>query len=87
LIDLSTLVERMTAAAELFDLPTPRIATGQLASVTLVDLGTQWVAGEQGWESRSDNCCFGGRSLTGRVVLTVAGGALAYRERAFSVVS
>ena len=60
---------------------------GQPANLTLIDLDAEWVAGEQGWESRSDNCCFAGRRLRGRVLLTIADGAVAYRERAFSVVS
>jgi dihydroorotase len=85
-IDLGLLVERMTAGAELFGLPTPRIAVGEPANLALVDLSAVWVAGENGWESRSENCCFAGRRLTGRVLMTVAAGAIAYRERAFSVV-
>ena len=43
--------------------------------------------GEDGYESRSENCCFAGRELRGRVLLTVAAGRVAYRERAFSVVA
>jgi dihydroorotase len=82
-LDLELLVERMTAGAGLFDLPAALIAPGEPANVTLVDLDATWVAGEHGWESRSANCCFGGRTLTGRVSMTVAAGALAYRERAF----
>jgi dihydroorotase len=84
-LELGLLVERMTAGARLFDLPTPLIAPGEPANVTLVDLEAVWTAGEHGWESRSENCCFAGRTLTGRVLLTVAAGALAYRERAFSM--
>jgi dihydroorotase len=42
--------------------------------------------GEAGYESRSENCCFAGRTLRGRVLLTVAAGGVAYRERAFSLV-
>jgi dihydroorotase len=86
-IDLSLLVRRMTAAAALFDLPTPTIAAGEPANLTLVDLGAEWVAGEHGWESRSENCCFAGRRLRGRVAMTLAAGGVAYRERAFSVVA
>jgi dihydroorotase len=86
-LQLGLLVERMTAGAALFDLPTPRIARGEQANLTLVDLGGEWVAGEHGWESRSENCCFAGRRLKGRVLLTVAAGAVVYRERAFSVVA
>jgi dihydroorotase len=86
-IELGLLVERMTAGAALFGLPTPRIAVGEPANLTLVDLAAEWTAGEHGWESRSENCCFAGRRLTGRVLMTVAAGGIAYRERAFSVVA
>jgi dihydroorotase len=85
-LDLGVLVERMTAGAELFGLPTPRILAGEPASVTLVDLDAEWVAGEHGWESRSENCCFAGRRLRGRVLLTLASGALAHRDRTLAMV-
>ncbi len=86
-LSLADLLERMTAGAALFELPTARIAEGEPANLTLVDLGARWMAGESGWESRSENCCFAGRRLTGKVLLTVAAGGVAYRERAFSVVA
>jgi dihydroorotase len=86
-LELGLLVERMTAGAALFELPTPTIATGNPANLTLVDLDREFLAGEHGWESRSENCCFAGRRLRGRVLLTAAAGAVVYRERAFSVVS
>jgi dihydroorotase len=85
-ITLELLVERMTSGAALFDLPTPRIAKDAPANLALVDLDALWIAGEHGWESRSDNCCFAGRRLRGRVVMTIAAGAVAFRERAFTVV-
>jgi dihydroorotase len=85
-IELALLVERLTSGAALFELPTPKIAPGEPANVTLIDLDAEYVAGERGWESRSENCCFTGRTLRGRVLLTVASGAIAFRERAFSVV-
>jgi len=87
ILSLGMLVERMTAGAELFGLATPRIAPGEPANAVLVDLDTEWVAGEHGWESRSDNCCFAGRRLQGRVLMTLAAGAVAYRERSFAVVA
>jgi len=86
-LDLKLLVERMTAAAALFELPTHTIENGKPANLTLVDLDGEFLAGEHGWESRSENCCFAGRRLQGRVLLTVAAGAVVYRERAFSVVA
>jgi len=85
-LSLSRLIERMTAGAGLFGLPTPRIALGEPANLAMIDLGSIWVPGEHGWESRSTNCCFAGQALTGRVLLTLAAGTLAYRERAVSVV-
>ena len=45
----------------------------------------EWVVGESGYESRSENCCFADRTLTGRVLLTVAAGSVAYRQRAFAL--
>lgn len=84
-IELALLVERMTAGAGLFDLPTPLVAVGEPANVVLVDLDAEWVAGEHGWASRSENCCFAGRRLQGRVLLTLAAGALAYRDRALEM--
>lgn len=84
-LELGTLVERMTAGAALLDLPTPRILPGEPANLCLVDLDAEWLVGEDGYESRSQNCCFAGRALRGRVLLTVAAGAVAYRERGFAV--
>ena len=59
----------------------PRIEPGAPANVCLVDLDAEWEVGEAGYESRSANCAFAGRRLTGRVRMTVAAGAVAYRER------
>jgi dihydroorotase len=41
--------------------------------------------GEAGYESRSDNSCFAGRELRGKVLMTVAAGSVAYRERSFAI--
>ncbi|HEX5852397.1 MAG TPA: dihydroorotase, partial [Solirubrobacteraceae bacterium] len=86
-LDLPVLVERMSAGAALFELPTPRLAVGEPANLALVDLDAEWIAGEHGWESRSENCCFAGRSLHGRVLLTLAAGAVAHRDRSLALVS
>ena len=85
-IGLAVLVERMTAGAALFGLPLPSIAPAQPANLTLVDLDATWVAGEHGWESRSENCCFAGRRLQGRVLLTIAAGSIAHRDRTLAMV-
>ena len=57
------------------------------ANLTLLDLECEWILGERGWESRSENCCFAGRTLHGRVLLTLAAGAVAHRDRSLALVS
>jgi len=85
LIELGLLVERMTAGGVPYGLPVPRIEPGAPANVCLVDLDAEWEVGESGYESRSSNCAFDGRRLTGRVRMTIAAGAVAYRERTFAL--
>ncbi len=84
-LELSLLVERMTAGGQPFGLPVPRIERGAPANVVLVDPDAEWEVGEAGYESRSANCAFAGRRLTGRVRMTIADGAVAYRERTFAL--
>jgi len=78
-LELAVLVERMSAGAALFELPVPLIEAGQSANLTLVDLDAKWEVGARGYVSRSANCCFHGRALHGRVLLTLAAGAVAFR--------
>ena len=77
--------ERFRAGLGPFGLLVPTLAVGSEANVCLADLTAEWQVGESGYESRSSNCAFAGASLTGRVLMTVAGGAVAYRERAFAI--
>jgi dihydroorotase len=86
-LGLGLVVERMTAGAGLLGLPVPRVERGAPANLTLIDLTAEWDVGENGYESRSENSCFAGRRLRGRVLLTVAGGSVAFRERALVAVS
>jgi hypothetical protein len=58
------------AGAALLDLPLPRIASASRPNLALVDLDAEWEVGEDGYESRSENCCFAGPPLRGRVLLT-----------------
>jgi dihydroorotase len=85
-LDLGLVVERMTGGGEPFGIPAPRVQVGEEANLVLVDLDAQWEVGEDGYESRSENCCFAGQHVRGRVLLTIAAGAVSYRERAFAVV-
>ncbi len=80
-LELATVVDRLTAGAALYELPTPMIAPGEPANLCLVELESRWEVGADGYVSRSANCAFHGRTLHGRVVLTLAAGAVAHRAR------
>jgi dihydroorotase len=84
-LPLALVVEKLSAGAELFGLVPPRIKVGRPADLCLIDLDAEWEVGEAGYASRSENCCFAGRTLRGKVLATVAAGSVAYRERAFAL--
>ena len=84
-LDLGLVVERMAGGAAPFGLQRPTLAPGGEANVALCNLAAAWTVGEDGYESRSSNSWCAGRKLTGRVLMTVAGGQVAYRLRSFSL--
>jgi len=84
-IELSLLVERLAGGAAPFGLERPTLAPGSEANIALCDLAAEWTVGEDGYESRSSNSWCAGRELTGRVVVTIAGGGVAFRLRSFSM--
>ena len=75
----------MSAGASAFGFEPPRSQPGSEANLVLFDPEAEWEAGADGWESRSENSCFAGRQLTGRVLMTLAGGQVAYRQRSFAM--
>ena len=79
-LPLAILIERMTAGGGLYGLPIPRIEPGAPANLCLIDLQARWTVGEDGYASRSANCAFHRRTLSGRVMLTVAAGTIAHRR-------
>jgi len=84
-LELGLVVEKLGAGAPLFDLARPSLAPGGEANVVLCDLETEWTVGEDGYESRSRNSWCAGRTLRGRVLVTVAAGQVAYRQRNFAL--
>ncbi len=84
-IGLGLLVERMAGGAAPFGIERPTLAPGAEANVALCDLSAEWTVGEDGYESRSRNSWCAGRTLTGRVMVTVAAGRIAFRLRSFSL--
>ncbi|MSX03261.1 MAG: amidohydrolase family protein, partial [Actinobacteria bacterium] len=84
-MSLSMLIERMTCGGAIFGLAIPQMTIGESANLVLIDLEQQWHVGDDGYESRSENCAFHGIPLYGRVLLTVADGSVAYRQRSFAL--
>jgi dihydroorotase len=84
-LELATVIERLSGGAEPFGFAPPRIEPDAEANLVLVDTEAEWDAGAEGWESRSENSCFTGRRLRGRVLMTIAGGRVAYRQRSFAM--
>ncbi|HEX2392066.1 MAG TPA: dihydroorotase [Solirubrobacterales bacterium] len=84
-IGLDLLVERMAGGAAPFGIERPTLAPGAEANIALCDLTAEWTVGEDGYESRSQNSWCAGRTLTGRVLVTLAAGQVAFRLRSFSL--
>jgi dihydroorotase len=84
-IELGLLVERLAGGAAPFEVERPSLAPDSEANIALCDLSARWTVGEDGYESRSSNSWCAGKELTGRVLMTLAGGQVAYRLRSFSM--
>jgi dihydroorotase len=85
ILDLRILVERMSGGAPPFGFEAPTLAPGSEANLVLFDPEAEWEVGAEGWESRSGNSCFAGLGMRGRVLMTVVGGKVAYRQRSFAM--
>jgi dihydroorotase len=77
-LELSIVIERMTEGGALYGLPVPRIGPDAPANLCLIDLESRFEVGADGYASRSANCCFHGRTLQGKVLMTVAAGSVAH---------
>jgi dihydroorotase len=79
-LPLALVVERMTAGGVLYGLRIPTIEIDAEANLVLVDLEASWTVGEHGYVSRSQNCCFHGRTFAGVVEMTIAAGSVVYEH-------
>jgi dihydroorotase len=79
LLPFATLLERMSAGpARIFGLDRPRVAAGAPANLVLLDLDGTTSVTESGVRARSVNSWLLGRSLRGRVAMTIAAGAVVH---------
>ena len=82
-LPLGVLVERMSRApAAIAGVKTPAIAAGAVADLCLVDPRERWTVAAGELHSKSTNSAWLGRTLQGRVTLTVAAGRLVFERRA-----
>jgi len=80
-LPLDTLLERMSAGpARAYGLEPPRIAVGSLANLVLLDANASWQVTERGFRSRSVNSWLLGKTLKGKVRLTVAAGRVVHES-------
>ena len=74
-LSLPELIERMSLApARAFDLPAGSLAEGSPGDVTVFDPEEEWTVDAGRFASKSRNTPFHGRTLNGRVRLTMVGG-------------
>jgi dihydroorotase len=79
LLPLATLLERLSAGpARIFGLERPRLAVGAPANLVLLDTAGVTRVTEDCFRSRSVNSWLLGRTLRGRVAMTVAAGAVVH---------
>jgi dihydroorotase len=68
-MDLSTLLERAVyAPREILSQPIPKIATGELANLTIIDPESKYKVNPETFQSYSRNTAFAGWELTGRAI-------------------
>ncbi len=79
LLDLSTLVHRMSVApAQAFSLPGGTLAVGSPGDVTIIDLDEVWTVDRDVFLSKSQNTPFHGWALKGRARYTIVGGVIVW---------
>lgn len=79
LIDLSTMVERMSCQpARAFNLPGGTLAEGSVADITVFDLNETWTVDPSTFLSKSGNTPFTGWELTGRPRSTIVDGRVVW---------
>ena len=57
-----------------------KVEAGSVADLTAFDPDAVWTVGEDGYESRANNCAFAGEQLTGRATEVFVGGVATLRD-------
>ena len=82
LIDLPTMVERMSVApARVFNLPGGTLKAGSPADVTVFDPNAEWIVDPRNFLSKSRNTPFAGWKLKGKPCYTIVGGVVVWEGK------
>jgi dihydroorotase len=80
-LPLSRLIDALTAApARIVGLEPPRLREGASADLILVDPTLSWTIDPTRLRTKSRNTPFAGRTVQGRVAMTVCGGRIVHEE-------
>lgn len=83
LLTLPKLIELLTSGpARVLNLPGGSLSPGAPGDVTVIDLERRWSIEPREFHSKSRNTPFGGWPVTGKAVLTLVQGRVAYRDPA-----
>jgi len=81
-LSLYELLERMSKApASILGIDRGSIEVGSVADLTLIDLEEEWIVDPAAFASRGKNTPFAGRSVLGRVKMTMVEGKVTYDDR------
>jgi len=83
IVDLALLIDKMSCApARIFHLPGGTLRKGSVADVTVFDPRADWTVDAARFRTKGRNTPYQGRTLTGRVHLTVVDGRIVFRDLA-----
>ena len=77
-MDLTTLIERLTRGASVYELPHGSLARGGIADVVVFDPVREWVVDVAAFKSKGKNSPFHGQTFRGRVLKTIRGGRVVF---------
>lgn len=84
IITMGRLIELMSLnPSRILRIPGGSLREGSIADVTVIDPEREWTVDPSTFRSKSRNCPFEGRRLTGKAVLTIVGGEILYRDAEF----
>ncbi len=85
LMTLPELVEKMSDnPRRILGLPQHKLAVGELADLTLVDLEHHWVVDPEKMHSKAKNVIWKGKTLVGKPVYTITDGVIRYTDTEYT---